>query len=172
MECVAELEPRSRIALPDFRHRAAASIVTFGRASYTTATTPSGTRTLRICRPLAKREPSITSPTGSGSATISRTPRAIAAIRPRVEREAVQQRGREAGLAAGLEVARVGLEDLGRACLERVGDREQRAVLGGRVEHGQFARGGLRGAAEIGDGLGRYGHRPRIGERSPYASTK
>ena len=32
-ECAAEDEPRSRIALPDFRHSAAASIVTFGRAS-------------------------------------------------------------------------------------------------------------------------------------------
>ena len=29
----AEDEPRSTIALPDFRHSAAASIVTFGRAS-------------------------------------------------------------------------------------------------------------------------------------------
>ncbi len=29
-ECAAELEPRSTIALPDFRHSAAASIVTFG----------------------------------------------------------------------------------------------------------------------------------------------
>ena len=32
-ECAAEDEPRSTIALPDFRHSAAASIVTFGRAS-------------------------------------------------------------------------------------------------------------------------------------------
>ena len=33
LECAAVEEPRSTIALPDFRHRAAASIVTFGRAS-------------------------------------------------------------------------------------------------------------------------------------------
>ena len=33
LECVADDEPRSTIALPDFRHSAAASIVTFGRAS-------------------------------------------------------------------------------------------------------------------------------------------
>jgi hypothetical protein len=33
LECAAEDEPRSTIALPDFRHRAAASTVTFGRAS-------------------------------------------------------------------------------------------------------------------------------------------
>ena len=33
LECAALDEPRSTIALPDFRHSAAASIVTFGRAS-------------------------------------------------------------------------------------------------------------------------------------------
>ncbi len=33
LECVAELDPRSTMALPDFRHRAAASMVTLGRAS-------------------------------------------------------------------------------------------------------------------------------------------
>ena len=43
---------------------------------------PSGTRTLRTSSPLASRKPSITSPTGSGSATMSLTCRAIAAIRP------------------------------------------------------------------------------------------
>ena len=32
-ECAADDEPRSSTALPDFRHSAAASIVTFGRAS-------------------------------------------------------------------------------------------------------------------------------------------
>ena len=32
-ECVADEEPRSTIALPDFSASAAASIVTFGRAS-------------------------------------------------------------------------------------------------------------------------------------------
>ena len=32
-ECAADEEPRSTIALPDFRASAAASIVTFGRAS-------------------------------------------------------------------------------------------------------------------------------------------
>ena len=33
LECVAEEDPRRTIALPDFKHSAAASIVTFGRAS-------------------------------------------------------------------------------------------------------------------------------------------
>ena len=33
LECAADDEPRSTMALPDFRHRAAASMVTFGRAS-------------------------------------------------------------------------------------------------------------------------------------------
>ena len=44
-ECAAKLPPRSTAALPDFRQMPAASAVTFGRASYTTATTPSGTLT-------------------------------------------------------------------------------------------------------------------------------
>ena len=47
----------------------------------------------------------------------------------RVEREAIHQRARQPGLAPRLEVARVGLEDLGRARLERVGHRQQRGVL-------------------------------------------
>jgi hypothetical protein len=33
LECAADDDPRSTTALPDFRHSAAASIVTFGRAS-------------------------------------------------------------------------------------------------------------------------------------------
>ena len=55
LEYAAEEDPRRTIALPDFRHSAAASMVTLGRASYTTATTPSGTRTLRTSRPLGSR---------------------------------------------------------------------------------------------------------------------
>ncbi len=75
-------DPRSTIALPDLRQRAVASIVTFGRASYTIATTPSGTRTLQTSSPLGSRQPSITSPTGSGNETILRTPATIDATRP------------------------------------------------------------------------------------------
>ena len=82
-ECAAELDPRRTIAFPDFRHSAAASMVTFGRASYTTAITPRGTRTLRTSSPPRSRQPSITSPTGSGSAAIVRTPAAISATRRR-----------------------------------------------------------------------------------------
>ena len=44
-EAAAMLPPRSTAALPDFRQMPAASAVTFGRASYTTATTPRGTLT-------------------------------------------------------------------------------------------------------------------------------
>ena len=44
-ERAAMLPPRSTAALPDFRQMPAASAVTLGRASYTTATTPSGTLT-------------------------------------------------------------------------------------------------------------------------------
>src|SRR3954451_242338 len=166
-EWAADDEPRSTIALPDLRHRAAASIVTFGRASYTTAMTPSGTRTFRTSSPLGSRKPSMTSPTGSGSAAIERVAAATAARAgragapggPRVgERGAVEERGRQAVLAAGLHVARVRLEDLRRPGLERVRDRVQRAVLRVAVEGGEGPRRRLGGAAQVGDGLGGDGH--------------
>src|SRR3954447_23564721 len=80
LECAAVEEPRSTIALPDLRQSAVQSIVTFGRASYTTATTPSGTRTRRRSRPLYMRWPSIVSPTGSGRAATERVSRAIPAV--------------------------------------------------------------------------------------------
>src|SRR5919109_4966858 len=83
-ECAAVDDPRSTIAFPDFRHSAEQSTVTFGRASYTTATTPSGTRTRRTSRPFSSRWPSIVSPTGSGSAAIDRTSEAIPASRSSV----------------------------------------------------------------------------------------
>src|SRR5438067_7586558 len=85
-ECAAIDEPRSTIAFPDFSASAVQSIVTFGRDSYTTAITPSGTRTFRTSSPFGSRNPSSTSPTGSRSAAISRTPRAIPATRSGVSR--------------------------------------------------------------------------------------
>ena len=102
--------------------------------------------------------PSSTSPTGSGRATMSRTPRGHPRDPVLVEREPVHQRGGEPGLAPGLEVARVGLQDLRRPRLERVGDREQRPVLRAGVERGEHPRSGLRRPADLGDGLGRDGH--------------
>ena len=54
-ECAAVEDPRSTIAFPDFRQSAEQSTVTFGRASYTTATTPSGTRTRRTSSPFSSR---------------------------------------------------------------------------------------------------------------------
>src|SRR4051794_9890723 len=85
-ECAAIEDPRRTIAFPDFRHSAEQSMVTFGLASYTTATTPSGTRTLRRSSPLGSRCPSIVSPTGSGSAAMERTSEAMPAIRSSVRR--------------------------------------------------------------------------------------
>src|SRR5256885_4992223 len=67
-------------------HSAEQSIVTFGRASYTTATTPRGTLIFLTSRPFGSRWPSIVSPTGSGSAAIARTSGAIPAIRSSVSR--------------------------------------------------------------------------------------
>ena len=64
---MASLPPRSTQPLPDFRQRAAASTVTFGRDSKMMATRPMGTRRRIIRRPLGRVQSSVTSPTGSGS---------------------------------------------------------------------------------------------------------
>ena len=80
---------------------------------------------------VGSRSPSITSPTGSGSAATARAPSAIAGERARVERAAGPSAPSPRSFgAAGLEVARVGLEDLRRARDQRVRDRVQRRVLG------------------------------------------
>ena len=50
------------------------------------ATTPSGTRTLRMSSPFGRRHPSSTSPTGSGSAATWRSPAAMASRRVSVRR--------------------------------------------------------------------------------------
>ena len=50
----ADAEPRSNAALPLLTARPAASTVTFGRASYTIATTPIGTRIWRISSPFGR----------------------------------------------------------------------------------------------------------------------
>ena len=78
-ECTASREPRSRQALPDLTHRAAASTVTLGRASYTISTTPSGTRRFSTSSPLGSVMTAIGRSAGSGSAATART----AAARPR-----------------------------------------------------------------------------------------
>ncbi len=80
-----------------------------------------------------------------------------------VEREAVEERRRQPALAPGLHVARVGLEDLRGPGLERVRDRVEGGVLGRAVERREHPRGVLRGATEIGDGLGGDGHGERVG---------
>ena len=109
--------------------------------------TPSGTRTLRISRPFGRRKPSITSPTGSGSAAIARTPAAIAAIRRSSSVEPVEQRRRQAGLAAGLDVgARWPRGSRRVARLERGGDRLERGVLDRRCRASR-ARARRAGAA-------------------------
>ena len=104
-----------------------------------------------------------------GSAAIARVPSAI----PRMRASSSARRSISAverpGLATGLEVARVGLEDLRRPRLQRVGDREQRRVLGRRVDRGQPSRGGLGGERQVGDGRGRAsgggGHGESLGSR-------
>ncbi len=74
-----------------------------------------------------------------------------------VQRQPVHQSGGETRRAAGLEIARVGLQDLRDPRLERVGDREQRRVLRGRWHRREPPRRGLGGEREIGHGGSRSG---------------
>src|SRR6266568_7283327 len=75
-------EPGRRIAaLPLFTQSAAASTVTFGRASYTISTTPSGMRTFLTRRPFGRRQLVVTSPTGSGRDATSPSARAMPSSR-------------------------------------------------------------------------------------------
>ena len=77
--CIASFPPRSTQLLPVFRARAAASIVTFGLASYIIPTQPRGTRTRSITRPfgLTVRSPL---PMGDSSAATYLTASAAAFI--------------------------------------------------------------------------------------------
>jgi hypothetical protein len=138
--------------LPDFRHSAAASIVTFGPRLVDDADDP-------------ERHPDAAQlePVGQPAAVDDLADRVgqrgdVAHLGGDrgdpglVEAQAVEQRVAQRGLATGLHVARVGLEDLGRARLQRVGDRVQRRVLGAAVEPGELPRRALGVGAQLGDG--------------------
>ena len=68
LERMASFPPRSTAALPDFRHKTAASTVTLGRASKIMPITPRGTFFFRISKPLGRTVPYSVLPTGSSSA--------------------------------------------------------------------------------------------------------
>ena len=70
MERSASLPPRRMIALEVLRQSAAVSTNTFGRLSNTTATTPKGSRTLRMEMPLGRVRVQMSAPTGSSSSTM------------------------------------------------------------------------------------------------------
>ena len=93
----------------------------------------------------------MTSPTGSGSAAIGAHAVGHRLHAPLVERQAIEQRGVEPARPAGLHVAGVGLEDLRRPRLERVGDRVQRGVLGAGGQRGERPRRVAGGQAQLGD---------------------
>ena len=84
---MASFPHRKIQALEDFKHKAAASAVTLGRASKIIATTPNGVRIFSILRPLGREPPPIISPMGSGNAATSRTPLEISASRSGVSRK-------------------------------------------------------------------------------------
>ena len=67
--------------MPDFKHSAAASTVTLGRASKMMAMTPRGTRRRPMIRPLGRVSILSTLPMGSGRAATCRTPSTMPATR-------------------------------------------------------------------------------------------
>ena len=77
----ASREPRRMHAFPDLMQSAAASTATLGRASNTTITTPSGTRSFRTRIPFSSVKSRRTAPIGSGRSAIVSTPAAMAASR-------------------------------------------------------------------------------------------
>ena len=80
LEFMARDPPFKTTTLPALKESARESIVTFGLASYIIAITPIGTLTFSIYSPFGLFHPSITSPIGSGSATISSMDPAISWI--------------------------------------------------------------------------------------------
>ena len=74
-----------------------------------------------------------------------------------VEGETVEQRGGEAGGAAGVEVLGVGGEEGRDGGFDLLGERGERAVLGLGGGDGQFQRGGAGGLGELADGESEIG---------------
>ena len=86
LEWIASLPPRRMTTFPAFRQRVAASTVTLGRDSKIMPMTPSGTRVLRICKPLGRTEPPSTEPMGSSAAISWRAAFAMPEMRAGVSR--------------------------------------------------------------------------------------
>ena len=84
LERMASFPPRRSTAFPDFRQRVAPSTVTLGRLSKMIPTMPMGTRTFSIRRPLGRKEPPSTTPTGSSSWMSFLTPSQMPPIRSSV----------------------------------------------------------------------------------------
>ena len=92
--------------MPDFRHSAAASTVTLGRASKMMAMTPRGTRRRPMMRPLGRVSILSTLPMGSGRAATCRTPSTMPATRSGVRVSRSSMAGRiPASLAAATSSA-------------------------------------------------------------------
>ena len=132
------------------------------------ATTPSGTRTCWISSPLGRRQPSSTSPTGSGSAGDLAQAGGHALDAGVGEPQAVERAGFHAGGGGGVEVGGVGGEELGGALDEQVGGGEQGGVLlGGGRRRPAPAAAASRPPAQLGHGRRRGAcggeSRPRAG---------
>ena len=94
-----------------------------------TPTTPSGVATRSMTRPFGRVKVASTRPTGSGSDATSSRPRAIDFDAGLVERQTVEERGRQTFRLAVGEIARVGGKNVARSPPQEAGGRRQRAVL-------------------------------------------
>ena len=152
---IASEPPRRIVALPDLRHSAAASAVTFGPRFVDDADHAERHAHLAdLDAGRAGSARSVISPTGSGSAAISSSPRAIASIAVRVERQAVDERGVVPRRARGGDVLRVGGEQCAGFAPDRARRRSQRRVLRVRGSARDLARRGARGFADAAHVLG------------------
>ena len=114
-----------------------------------TATTPSGTRTRVILRPLGRVKPSVTSPTGSGKPATWRRPDRHPRDSLLGEAEAVEQSaGNPLGFGLG-KVGPIGLDQFGAASSRPPSGRQQGPVLVGGGGTGEFERRRLGPGADL-----------------------
>ena len=176
-ECAAIEEPRSTIALPDFRHSAAASIVTFGTGLVDDRDHPERDPDLAHLEAVGQPPPLDHLPDRIGQGRdvphLTGDDRDAA----RIQRQPIHQRSGQPGLAPGVEIPGVRLEDLGRALDQSRRDRLERCVPDRGRQRRQLRRGPLGQRAGLGYGCGSDGDAVGVAvmamvSLTGYASTK
>ena len=145
-------------ALPDFRQMPAASLVTFGPVLVDDRDhAERHPDAARCCSPLGRRQPSSTSPIGSGSAATGAQAVGHARDAGVGEAQAVERTGFHPGRFGGLDVEPVRRQQVVGALVQQVGGGEQGGVLlrgGGRRQRARraaFARRPSSGTARGAD---------------------